>query len=473
MASVRHKSLSDVNNNNNKKPGYARHYSITEENQPKVIKSRNLSVADSDQYIKSKPEKENIHRPRIFSLRSVSEDQNTNIECVKPRPRLGSKLLEQKANRLSESEWSGLNKPSEIKWTTTSVLEKSGSKPSKIPVPKDLRKSLEQKRYVIDLPPTILPENVVNIEIESGMYEYSGDLIAYLRELETETVLPDNYLEGGSTLPNNRALVIDWMIQVNHYFNFYQETLFYGISLLDTVISRRDIKGERLQLVAVACIWIASKLEEYFPADLGKLSYLTQNSYTIKQIIKMEFIILGVLKFKLHLPCYQTILNRYARAALRFNDTHFVKTCQYLIESHAVDERFPTVRPSLQVSGGVLTAIILLHAKANPDLDKLDLDDLWTPTLMHYTKYSVDSVLPVCAGIIRTMVGENSKYDGARKKYTSASKHSKLSLLPHLCQENLENCQDLIASSIQGSASSSLNEPAFRDSPVIIKLEAR
>ena len=27
--------------------------------------------------------------------------------------------------------------------------------------------------------------------------------------------------------------------------------------------------------------------------------------------------------------------------------------------------------------------------------------------------------------LFRTMVGDNSKYDGARKKYTSASKHSK------------------------------------------------
>ena len=30
----------------------------------------------------------------------------------------------------------------------------------------DLSKSLEQKRYVIELPPVILPDNVVNIEIE-------------------------------------------------------------------------------------------------------------------------------------------------------------------------------------------------------------------------------------------------------------------------------------------------------------------
>jgi len=424
----------------------ARHCSVTEYNNEQkpvpIPKCRNLSVADGLNPLKSG--KEIMPKPRQLSLRSVSEDPNNMIveEFSKPRSRLDSKVF---TNNTEIGKCLDENHEAQ---KNSSKRKSSLSQPSRIPVATDLRKSLEAKQFQRSLPPIILPENVLNIDIEHGLYEYGADLIAYLRELEQTSVLPDSYLEGGSTLPQNRALVIDWMISVCHYFNFCQETLFYSISLLDTVISRRDIKGDRLQLVAVSCIWIASKLEEYYPADLSKLAYLTQNSYSIKQIVRMEFIILGVLKFRLHMPCYQTILNRYVRATFR-SEPEFVKTCQYLIESQAVDVTFPTIHPSRQIAGGVLAAIILFFARANPGEDKLDLDDMWTPTLMYYTKYSADDLLPICASMIRTLMGENSRYDGAKKKYSSQSKHQRVALMYHLCQENLENCQDLVKDALQ------------------------
>eukprot|EP00088_Acartia_fossae_P060970 TRINITY_DN7314_c0_g1_i1.p1 TRINITY_DN7314_c0_g1~~TRINITY_DN7314_c0_g1_i1.p1 ORF type:complete len:438 (+),score=100.11 TRINITY_DN7314_c0_g1_i1:47-1360(+) len=414
---VRHTSLSDFNNNINKKPGYARHCSISDVPNKKT---RNLSVTST----KDANGKENCSKPRHLSLRSVS-DEHDNVQT---RPRLQSK--------------SEIN----VKDVRSSLGPlKSAGKASKIPISTVYKKSPEvptRRNFTIHVPKVNLPENVVNIDIEDGMYEYSADLIAYLKQLELDTILPSNYLDGGSTQPRERALVVDWMIQVCNWFKFCQETLFYSISLLDTVISRRDIKGERLQLVAVSCIWIASKLEEYYPADLNKLAYLTKNSFTTRQIVKMEFIVLSVLNFKLHLPCIQTVLNRFVRAACRSNDLKFVKTCQYLIESHAVDVKFPTVRPSLQVAGGVLGAILLFHVQANQDIGNIDLSSLWNATLVYYTNYGEDEVLPVTLDILRTLTGENAgKYEGAYNKYLSESRHSKLVQQPHLSVHNLDLCQ--------------------------------
>jgi len=478
-------SLSDADNA--KKPGYARNFAGMNKN----AKSRNFSVSvDNRKDENSNQQTVKTYHPKRFSLRSVSDDNKLQTVASTTNQRKPSNTENGntgKENRLcSVSSGRQADRPArQLTASGRQVKCKEDRLASKIPLATGLlqkfdksveeevvKKSVEheteaesstdnqfdvnnnENKYKVIVPTVQLPQDVVNIDIEDGMYEYSGDLIAYIKQLEVDTVLAENYLEGGSTLPQNRSLVIDWMIQVCNYFNFCQETLFYSVYLLDSVISRRDIKGDRLQLVSVACIWIASKLEEYFPADLSKLAYLTQNSYTIQQIVKMETVVLNVLNFKLHVPCVHTILKRYVMAALRHNDQKFIKTCQLILETHMIHEQFPTVRPSLQVASSVGVALILFHVQAvqfNKDdteivLDSSDLADVWTKTLQYYTNYNLEDILPHAASILRNLIVSHSgRFDGARKKYSSQSKHSRLALCPHLMLENLEMAQDLVS----------------------------
>ena len=71
-----------------------------------------------------------------------------------------------------------------------------------------------------------------------------------------------------------------------------------AISMLDTVLTKRDVEPDKLQLVGVTSLWLASKLEEYYPAELDKLIHLTENSYNQDNIIKMEVIMLRILEFE-------------------------------------------------------------------------------------------------------------------------------------------------------------------------------
>lgn len=58
----------------------------------------------------------------------------------------------------------------------------------------------------------------------------------------------------------------------------------------------------KFQLVGAAAMRLASKMEEYQPFDVKEWSYLTGDSFTPKQILKMEKIILKVLGFNLKSP---------------------------------------------------------------------------------------------------------------------------------------------------------------------------
>ena len=95
-----------------------------------------------------------------------------------------------------------------------------------------------------------------------------------------------------------RSILVDWMIQVQHHLLLGQETLYLAVGILDSVLHRRDVDPDNLQLVGITSMLIASKLEEYYAAEIKKLLHLTKNSYSRFQVLQMERIILAVMEFQ-------------------------------------------------------------------------------------------------------------------------------------------------------------------------------
>ena len=53
-----------------------------------------------------------------------------------------------------------------------------------------------------------------------------------------------------------------------------------------------------LTQVGITSLYVASKCEEYYPADLKKLVHLTENSYREQDVFDMELVLLGVVHFQ-------------------------------------------------------------------------------------------------------------------------------------------------------------------------------
>ena len=286
---------------------------------------------------------------------------------------------------------------------------------SKIPVPArrmslgDLldspKPNLKTKRsfVIVDKPLPSLPEGVINIDIEGGLYEYAASVIVYLKQKEKEFVLSQNFLEGGSTSIAMRSMLVDWLIQVQHHLRLCQETLYLSIMMLDTVLSKRDITSEKLQLVGVTCLLIASKLEEYYPADISKLIHLTSNSYTGRQVIKMELVIMDILGCQLYMPEIMSFLRRYVRATFRSQDTKYLKTCQYLIDVTIPEKGFSAIAPSTQAAASILAANLLFFLNSNKVIPSED--EMWSKTLIYYTGLSILDVVYTARTMIRRRAG--------------------------------------------------------------------
>ena len=50
----------------------------------------------------------------------------------------------------------------------------------------------------------------------------------------------------------------------------------------------------KLQLVGTAAMFIAAKFEEIYPPELGEFVYITDDTYSKKQVLRMEHLILKV-----------------------------------------------------------------------------------------------------------------------------------------------------------------------------------
>lgn len=76
-----------------------------------------------------------------------------------------------------------------------------------------------------------------------------------------------------------------------------------------------SILRSKLQLVGATAMYIASKFEEILPPELADFTYITDDTYTKVQIVRMERVILKILDFNLAAPTTHTFLLRYLKAS--------------------------------------------------------------------------------------------------------------------------------------------------------------
>ena len=86
-----------------------------------------------------------------------------------------------------------------------------------------------------------------------------------------------------------------WLIEVADELRMRPETLCACVALIDRFLSRMAVLRSKLQLVGTTALLICAKFEEIHPPEVRVFAYITENSYTVAEILKMEGIILRVL----------------------------------------------------------------------------------------------------------------------------------------------------------------------------------
>ncbi|KAM4021637.1 G2/mitotic-specific cyclin-B1-like [Anomaloglossus baeobatrachus] len=253
--------------------------------------------------------------------------------------------------------------------------------------------------------------------------EYVKDIYSYLRSLEDAQPVKPNYLRGQEVTGNMRAILIDWLVQVQMKFRLLQETMFMTVGIIDRFLQENPVPKNQLQLVGVTAMFLAAKYEEMYPPEIGDFTFVTDHTYTKAQIREMEMNILRALKFAIGRPLPLHFLRRASKIGEVTAEQHSL--AKYLMELVMVDYAMVHYPPSQ-----IAAAASCLSLKVFSASD-------WTVTLQHYTSYSEETLLPVMQHMAKNVVKVNkglTKHLTVKNKYGS-SKQMKISTLPQLRSE--------------------------------------
>ena len=114
-----------------------------------------------------------------------------------------------------------------------------------------------------------------------------------------------------------RTILVDWLVEVAEEYRLHHETLFLCVDLIDKSLSKFDVERCKLQLLGCACMLLAAKYEEIWPPTVDDFVYISDNTYTREEVLKMEQKVLKELKFCITFPTMKHFLNRLVEASIQ------------------------------------------------------------------------------------------------------------------------------------------------------------
>ncbi|WOK99243.1 cyclin-A2-1-like [Canna indica] len=242
---------------------------------------------------------------------------------------------------------------------------------------------------------------------------YASDIYTNLRVAELIWRPIPNYMETlqQDITESMRGILIDWLVEVSEEFKLVPDTLYLTIYMIDRFLSQNCIERRRLQLLGITCMLIASKYEEICTPRVKEFCFITDDTYTIAEVLKMESQVLGSLGFQLSVPTTKTFLRRFLYAAHALDKVPSLALgymANYLAELTLVEYSFIKFLPSVIAASAVFLARWTMDQSNHP----------WNSTLEYYTSYkSLDLKEAVLALHELQMNSRGCKLNAVREKY--------------------------------------------------------
>ncbi|XP_073525947.1 cyclin-A1 [Phyllobates terribilis] len=240
----------------------------------------------------------------------------------------------------------------------------------------------------------------------AAVAEYIDEIHHYLREAEIKHRPKPYYMRKQPDITSTmRTILVDWLAEVREEYKLRSETLFLAINYLDRFLSCMSVLRGKLQLVGTAAILLASKYEEIYPPDVDEFVYITDDTYTKNQLLRMEHLLLKVLAFDLTVPTINQFLLQYIHK--QSGGTRAEHLAMYMAELTLLQEE-----PFLKYLPSVTAAAA--YALANYTINQ----HFWPETLQTFTGYSLSDLAPCLVDLHRTCLNApNQAQQAIREKY--------------------------------------------------------
>ncbi|KAG8389765.1 hypothetical protein BUALT_Bualt01G0012600 [Buddleja alternifolia] len=240
------------------------------------------------------------------------------------------------------------------------------------------------------------------------------DIYKHLRASEINKRPATNFMERvqKDINPSMRAILIDWLVEVSEEYRLVPDTLYLAVNYIDRYLSGNVMERQRLQLLGVACMMIASKYEEICAPQVEEFCYITDNTYFKEEVLQMESDVLNYLKFEMTAPTTKCFLRRFVRAAQGVNEAPLLQLeclVNYIAELSLIEYSMLCFAPSLIAASSIFLAKVILVPSKRP----------WNSTLQHYTLYQ-PSDLRDCVLALHSLCcnSSGSSLPAIREKYS-------------------------------------------------------
>ncbi|KAL3503765.1 hypothetical protein ACH5RR_038214 [Cinchona calisaya] len=234
--------------------------------------------------------------------------------------------------------------------------------------------SLLMSRSKEDLP------NIYDNHNHLEVVEYVDDIYQYYWFMEAQNQPLKHYMDIQTEItPQMRGILINWLIEVHLKFDLMQETLFLMVTLLDQFLSLVSIKKNKMQLVGLTALLLASKYEDFWHPRIMDLIDISADSYTRDEMLGMENAFLKALKFRLNAPTPYVFMLRFLKAAQ--SDKKFEHLAFYLIELCLVEYEALKYKPSLLCASAIYLARCTM-----------EMAPTWTPLLRKHSRYEESQI---------------------------------------------------------------------------------
>ena len=244
--------------------------------------------------------------------------------------------------------------------------------PRKKTVVTEVERVVEIKKVVLEDEPkqeeaevkTAFEQRVADLDAEDYddplmVAEYVGEIFDYLKVLEEATMPNPDYMDHQDHLEwHLRGVLVDWLIEVHTRFHLLPETMFLAVNIIDRFLSARVVELEKLQLVGITAMFIASKYEEVLSPHVQNFKHVADDGFTEEEILKAERFVLAALNYDLSYPNPMNFLRRISKAD--HYDIHTRTLGKYLLEVSLVDHRFMCFHPSHIAAASMFLSRLIL-----------------------------------------------------------------------------------------------------------------
>ncbi|KAI8740149.1 G2/mitotic-specific cyclin-B3 [Biomphalaria glabrata] len=248
---------------------------------------------------------------------------------------------------------------------------------------------------------------------------YAQDIFDYYRRRENMFIIPP-YLDRQSTISAGmRAILVDWMVEVQESFELNHETLYLAVKLTDIYLSRITVNKEMLQLIGASAIFVSSKFDERCPPLIEDFIYICDNAFDKDEFIQMEMELLRKVNFDLGVPISYRFLRRYSKVARLSIET--LTLARFILEMSLMEYDLVKEKDSKVAAAALYIAM------------KMRKEGVWQGDLVKSSHYKVDDFKHLIVALNKMLLSPAvPQLNTIRSKYSHVVFHevAKIPLMP-------------------------------------------